>query len=371
MNELTIHPNVYQTGRSKGLIGLLERAWVREHRPGNGTIFIVSGFANYNGGVRFYDTFREHVSLGGRIVAVFGGSTSMRLTSKQVVKELLEAGVEVILINRKRILHAKSYGTSSAEGDMLIVTSGNFTGPGMSQNVEMAVLLDPATTRDLGFSWGDLMAGLLGQVWDYYQPDLRAPFAPPWQLLYDEQPAGIRLDETEAVTLVLRLGHADTSRIMADPGTKAARGSQYFWLSKDSFDFLPPLTIVNRRGEKPTYSCLVDMDFVDIGEAERVRVTFEAGNNLDFRLGTGPLRYTKLAREGDLAAITRIGEAKYELRLYPQDSREHTRLLPYATTFAGHQGKRFGFVPNDEFDAAVGIRRPRQRRPLAGRGEEH
>ena len=80
--------------------------------------------------------------------------------------------------------------------------------------------------------------------------------APAWNLLYDEQAAGIKLDDTEEVTLILRLSHADTARIMADPGTNAGKGSQYFWLSKDSFDFLPPLTILNllstfRRGPPP------------------------------------------------------------------------------------------------------------------------
>ena len=29
MNELALHPNVYATGHSKGLIQILERVWVR------------------------------------------------------------------------------------------------------------------------------------------------------------------------------------------------------------------------------------------------------------------------------------------------------------------------------------------------------
>ena len=362
MNELTLHPNVYQTGHSKGLIALLERAWVREHTAGEGTMFIVSGFANYNGGVRFYDTFRRHIDNGGQVVAIFGGSTSQRLTSKQVVTELLEAGVTVHLLNRKRILHAKSYGVAGPDGQTVIVTSGNFTGPGMSQNVEMALLLDKPTTAALGFSWQDMCHGMFAQKWDFYQPALADLTTPAWQLLYDEQAAGIRLDETDEVTLILRLGHSDTARIMADAGTDAAKGSQYFWLSKDSFDFLPPLTIINRRGYKTTYSCLVTMNFVDLGREEEVRVTYEAENNQDFRLGTGPLRYTKLAKAGDLAAITRVGEDRYELRIYADGSAEHASLLPYAVTFAGHQGKRFGFVPNDQFNGLVGIGRRRARR---------
>ena len=93
MNELTLHPNVYSTGASSGLIALLEKMWVRETRPGDGTFYIVSGFANYNGGVRFFDTFRRHIDNGGRVVALLGGSTSQRLTSRQVVEELLNSGV--------------------------------------------------------------------------------------------------------------------------------------------------------------------------------------------------------------------------------------------------------------------------------------
>jgi len=74
MNELTVHPNVYSTGRSKGLVPLLEHVWLREQRVGEGTFYVVSGFANYNGGVRFYPVFRRHVERGGKVVAMFAGS---------------------------------------------------------------------------------------------------------------------------------------------------------------------------------------------------------------------------------------------------------------------------------------------------------
>lgn len=50
MIEFTLHPQVHATGHNRGLIGLLERAWVREHKPGDGNLVIVSGFGNYNGG---------------------------------------------------------------------------------------------------------------------------------------------------------------------------------------------------------------------------------------------------------------------------------------------------------------------------------
>ncbi len=95
--------------------------------------------------------------------------------------------------------------------------------------------------------------------------------------------------------MLLLLGHADTARIMAKPGSSAGKGSQYFWLSKDSLDFFPALNTPNHRGTKPTYSATITMNFMDINTVEDVRVTFEAGNNLDFRLGTGPLRYTQSA----------------------------------------------------------------------------
>ena len=47
MNELSVHPNVYATGRSKGLLAMLGTLWLREQPAGDGTMYIVSGFANY------------------------------------------------------------------------------------------------------------------------------------------------------------------------------------------------------------------------------------------------------------------------------------------------------------------------------------
>ena len=322
---------------------------MREHTSGDGTFYIVSGFANYNGGVRFFPVFRQHIQNGGRIVAVFSSSSSQRLTSRQVVREMLDCGSEVYIINRKRLMHAKSYGVVSADGQMLVVTSGNFTGPGMSQNVEMSLLLDRPSAAEMGFSWEAMINNLLEQNWEVYQPALDDLDAPVWQILYDEQAANIVLDDTDEVTMVLRLEHSDTARIMAEPGTDAGRGTQYFWLSRDCYDFFPPLTILNRRGYKATYSCEVNMRYINLDEEHQSRVTFEAENNLDFRLGTGPLRYTRLARGGDLAAITRVGEQRYELRLYRQGSQLYTELTPYTVHFIGHRGKRYGFLPNETF----------------------
>lgn len=150
MNELTVHPNVYATGRSKGLVSLLERVWLREHEMGDGTLYIVSGFANYNGGVRFFPVFRRHIEQGGQVVAVFGGSTQQKLTSQQVVRELLDCGAAIYIVNRKRLMHVKSYGSKTCNGEMLVVSSGNFTGPGMAQNVEMARALTPYAIHFIG-----------------------------------------------------------------------------------------------------------------------------------------------------------------------------------------------------------------------------
>lgn len=354
MNELTVHPNVYASGRSEGLVSLLERVWLREHKLGDGTFYVVSGYANYNGGVRFLPVFRRHIEQGGSVEALFAGSTGQNLTSRQVVQAMLDCGAEVNVVNRKRPLHIKSYGSRTLEGDRLIVSSGNFTGPGMARNVEMSVLLDRATTRSMGFSWESLMSGMLSQNWQLHRPAVDDMAGPAWRLLYDEEASNIVLDLPDEVTMILILGHSDTIRINAPPKTPAARGSQYFWLSRDCYDFFPALTIPNTRGVKRTYSCLVQMNFVDMSHTEEVRVTFEAENNVDFRLGTGPLRGTGLAKPRDIAAISRVAESRYELRIFRQNTTMADRLASHAVNFIGNQGKRYGFISNDRFRDETG-----------------
>jgi hypothetical protein len=371
MNQLCIHPRIYNTGEDLGLLKLLERTWVREHRPGNGTFFLISGFGNFNGGVRFYDVFEKHVAAGGRVRALFSASSSSRLTSRQVIEALLGRGVEVTLVNRKRLMHAKMYGREAPGDRSAIVTSGNFTGPGMSQNVEASVLLGGPTLEEMGFSWETLFTQLCSQSWLYYTPRLDALEEPAWKLLYDEREIEPTLVEEEETTLLVTLSHSDTARIQAKPGTAAGKGTQYFWLSRDSFDFFPPLTIRNERGQKTTYSCLVTLRYVDLDVVDESRVTFEAENNLDFRLGTGRLRYTGIASEGDIAAITRVKETEYELRIFQKGAKEFQALDPYATTFIGHQGKRFGYMTNAELANVLGIpiggARPQLRRqPVTG-----
>lgn len=349
MNTFLMQPGVYSTDKSMNLIDLLEKIWLDKNNIGKGTIYIISGFANYNGGVRFYPWLKEHINRGGKVVVFLGGSTSQRLSSIQVVKQLLDCGAEVNIVNRKRLLHSKCYGIENNTQNRLIITSGNFTGPGMSQNVESSISLDTETTNAMGFSWSDLTKNMKSQGWDIYRAvdDMADPV---WTLLYDEEKRLISMDETQQVTMILKLVHNDTSRIMADKGTKAYLGSQYFFLSKYCFDFFPPLTIKNEIGIKNTYSCLVDLNYIDLGiHDEKCRVTFEAENNVDFRMGTGKLRGTKIAEVDDIAAITRIDEDKYELRIIKQNDKNYNNLKRYATNFIGNKGKQYGFIPNKEF----------------------
>ncbi|MBJ6911829.1 hypothetical protein JG661_21425, partial [Vibrio cholerae] len=76
--------------------------------------------------------------------------------------------------------------------------------------------------------------------------------------------------------------------------------------------FFPPLTIRNTRGWKGTLSALITLDYIDLGIRREERVTFEAENNLDFRLGTGALRYSGIAAPGDLACLSRISAGHNE-----------------------------------------------------------
>jgi len=347
MADFSIHPNVYSSGRFSGLRPMLEDIWIRSLTPGDGTIYLISGFANFNGGARFYKPFKEHTENGGNIVTFLGGSTSQRLASKQVADALINCGSEVNVINRKRLMHSKIYGVANSEGQKLVVTSGNFTGPGMSQNVEAAVLLENAEIDAMKFSWASLEESYKAQNWMRYNLD--SPENPGWNLLYDESPRKVKIDDSEAVTLIVTLVHADTARIQADKGTRAGLGSQYFWLSKDSFDFFPPLNIRNNRGWKGTLSTRITLNYVDLDVSRTERVTFEAENNLDFRLGTGGFRYTKLAEAGDLACITRTGEEEYSIQIIKQTNPFYEKLNPYAISFIGNRGKRFGYLDNSAY----------------------
>ncbi len=356
MSEFLLQPDVYRTGEAASLLEILEDVWIRKAEPGRGGLYILSGFGNYNGGLRFFSTFRHHVATGGHVTAFFGGSTSQRLTSRQLVEQMLRCGCDVNIVNRKRIFHTKCYGSSDDMRNSVVVTSGNFTGPGMSQNVESAVYLEPELASQLNFRWQELLKCVRSQQWDIYQPSLRDPESPAWSLLFDEQEPSLKVEDQQLMTMVVTLGHSDTARINATPGTMASRGSQYFWLSKDSYDFFPPLTILNERGRKPTYSCLIKLYYADLDQVRESRVTFEAGNNVDFRLGTGAYRGTGKAKPEDLAAISRISEDLYEIRIVAQGTRAYQAIGLHATSFVGARGKRIGYLTNERFEQIVGIR---------------
>src|SRR5690606_3040851 len=99
----------------------------------------------------------------GECIVFLGGSTSQRLSSQQVVEKLLEIGCKVYLINRKRLLHSKCYGYSYNDRQSLIVSSGNFTGPGMSQNIEASLMIEDEDVTRTGFQWNDLVANFFKQ----------------------------------------------------------------------------------------------------------------------------------------------------------------------------------------------------------------
>ncbi|ENI1058935.1 hypothetical protein ABXK20_004213 [Serratia marcescens] len=149
-------------------------------------------------------------------------------------------------------------------------------------------------------------------------------------------------------TLVVSLVDTDTNRIMANPGEDAGKGSQYIWLSKDTLDFFPPLDQKNDREKVAEYT-LINLNYVDLNEIREERVTYEADNNMDVRLGTGRLRYSKIAQPGDLACITRTGVKEYQLRIIQQGSASYDLLKAKATTSIGHKGKKFGFLDNETF----------------------
>ena len=162
--------------------------------------------------------------------------------------------------------------------------------------------------------------------------------------------------------MIKTLGHSDVVRINAEKGSNAGKGTAYFWLSKDCYDFFPPLTIPNSRGYKPTNSCIINLHYVDLNLINTEnRVTFEAGNNVDFRLGTSKFRYTKIAQEGDLMVLSRISEYNYDIRIIKQDSPEYRLLSPYATTFIGNSGKRMGFISNDSLEKILEEKLPTKR----------
>ncbi|MCR5352509.1 MAG: hypothetical protein K6E35_08495 [Bacteroidales bacterium] len=347
--EFILQPSIYSTSGSATLMDLLEKAWIKNAavQGGKGTFYILSGFSNFNGGVRFYNYIEQHILNGGACKVVLGGSTSQKLSSKQVVTKLLEIGCEVGVVNRKAIFHAKCYGYQTQDKKGLIVSSGNFTSKGVAQNMEASIVLIDDEIK-MPFDWENMFHQIQSHRIEYYQATLDTK-NPVWKLLFDEDKGRVEDSDDILSTMVITLSASDTARIMAAPGTKQALGTQYIWMSKDSLDFFPPLNLRNQRGTKNAYQALVSLNYIDLNRTEDVRVTFEADNNLDFRLGTSSLKYTKLASVGDMAALTRLGNNNYELRLFKKNTQQFSNLIPYAVNFIGNRGKRFGYLSNNDF----------------------
>jgi len=357
-----LQPNIYESSNSphnSTLLSLLELIWNRDldinHYLGKGTIYIMSGFSNFNGGVRFYNRIADHISNGGKCKVILGGSTRQNMSSKQVVRKLLEIGCEVNIINRKAIFHAKCYGFKNRTFQSLIVSSGNFTSRGISQNIEASVLFEN-NEQIPGFDWEKLFKRIKSQNLDIHQLTLDES-KPGWRLLFDENRSRSEDSDSEELrsSMIITLGHNDTSRIQANRGENAGKGTQYFWLSKDSFDFFPALNDRNSRGTKSTYQTTINVNYIDLNVTSTERVTFEAENNYDFRLGTSTLRYTRIASINDMAVISRISDRDYEMRIYKPGSEEYRKLIPYATNFIGNRGKKYGYIPNDTLTGTIGI----------------
>lgn len=354
--EFTLQPNIYTTHAhgAPNLLALLEKIWVSDLEEqdllGQGSMYILSGFSNFNGGVRFYNHIEKHIKKGGKCQIILGGSTQQNMSSLQIVRKLLDIGCDVGIINRKAIFHAKCYGYKAKDQSSLIVSSGNFTSRGLTQNIEASLHLDSRDIAGLGFDWDEMFQQIRSQKFEFYKAtnDQQAPF---WNLLFNEDRGRVGEEGSgdSYNTLLITLSHSDTVRIQAEPGSTQFKGSQYFWLSKDSYDFFPALDIPNQRGYKKTYQTLINIDYRDLGIKQEERVTFEAENNFDFRLGTSTLKGTKIASRQDLIALTRLGERDYEMRIFPKESLQYHTFIQYAVNFIGHRGKQYGYIDNKTF----------------------
>lgn len=343
--RFTLQPSIYNApdGSGSDLATLLESLWSRT--PPTSTIYVAAGFVDQNGVLPFVKTFKKHVELGGRVRCFFGGSAGQNMAGRQAVQELLSSGAEVSLLNRKKIFHVKMYGTLSDTQQELILSSGNLTGNGIALNVESSVVIGPMYLSAAGFSW-QTWEQRVRSSFEWHPLSLRDPDNPGWRLTYDETHGRIGGQDEDgsddiSEALVFTLSPIDVARVL----TRNYPGTQYFWLSRYTAGYFPPLLPRSRPSAKKTFSTDVTVDFIDVRKKEQVSVTFEAYNNLDFRLGTGPLKGTGVANAGDVAVLDRVGEREYRLRVMNQHSVKARRLLPYLINFVGHKGKRYGFVP--------------------------
>lgn len=344
--EFVFQPDsAYATSTHKDLAHLIDESWA--DAPRASTIYAASAFVDSNGVLPFVKRLREHVNDGGEVKCFFGGSASQSMLSRQAAEELLNNGAQLYVLNRKKIFHAKMYGFSGG-GQELIVTSGNWTGNGIGLNAESSLRMRGETLERSGFDWEEWEAALLDRF-DWYamtEAALADPDDPGWRLTFDERrrrPADlIEEDEASDEVLAFSLSKNDVNRIQ-DPEYP---GTAYFWLSRYNAGYFPPLEVRNRPDTRlRTFSTTINVDFLDVRIKKEVTVTFEAYNNLDFRLLVGPLRATGVAAEGDIVILDRIGERDYRLKIMAEGSRDAERLRPYLVNLIGNRGKRWGMVP--------------------------
>jgi hypothetical protein len=343
--RFTLQPSIYMVpmGGGSDLATLLEGMW--DAAPASAILYVASGFVDQNGVLPFVRLFKEHAASGGRIRCFFGGSSSQNMAGRQAVEELLSAGADVSLLNRKKIFHVKMYGVSSDAGQEVVLSSGNFTGNGLALNVESSVAVGSTHLSSSGFSWR-IWEERIRSSFEWYSLSLANRTDPGWRLTYDETHGRLGGQDEESgddisEALVFTLSPIDTQRILSS----SYPGTQYFWLSRYTAGYFPPLLPRSRPTAKRTFSTDIEVDFRDLSVKKQVSVTFEAYNNLDFRLGTGPLRRSGIAKPGDVVVLDRIGDREYRMKILEQRSAVSQRLLPYLVNFIGHKGKRYGFVP--------------------------
>lgn len=343
--EFLLQPEVYATNTSYGELGeVLDELW--KLAPQDSTLYAASGFVEQGGVLPFVRTLRGHIEHGGKVKCFFGGSPSQSMASRQAVVELLGLGADVRLLNRKKIFHSKMYGVGGDVKASLVVSSGNFTGPGIALNVESSIVLRGTAFAQSGFSWDEWERALSKFAWHIPRlSTVNDSTDPAWKLTFDEThgraDAGEDAPGPEEV-LAVTLSPIDVARVQSS----TYKGTAYLWLSRYMTGYFPTMSVRTKPSAKTTFSADLELEFVDLGTTKTVRVTFEAYNNLDFRLGVGPLRGTGLAKAGDIALLRRVDDTHYRLKLLHQKSRLARRLDPYLIHHIGHKGKRYGMIPH-------------------------
>lgn len=343
--DFVLQPDVYRTTQDYSNLGeILSGIWGKA--PEESVLYAAAGFVDLGGVLPFVNAFKKHIEDGGGVRCFFAGSPSSALASRQAVHELLSIEASVRLLSRRKMFHSKLYGVSANSADRLVVSSANLTGNGLAMNVESTLIVGSELLSRCGFSWTE-WERKVEEGFEWHEPSLassRDASDPAWKLTYDEKRGAPQAEPPSPSTdeaLVTTLSAIDVARVK-DP---TYAGTPYFWLSRYVMDYFPPLVVRTRPGAKKTFTADVEVDFLNIGQTKKVTVTFEAYNNKDFRLLVSPLKGTKVAKEGDIAILYRVGADQYKLKVLDARSRDAGRLRPYMITFVGHKGKRYGFVP--------------------------